>query len=336
MRIRNLEVSNFRAITTLKLENLADVVVIAGPNGCGKSCVFDAIRLLKSSYGGYQANEWQSWYGEFQISLGQKQDELLSMFQDPAKPLTIAAEFSLAAEETAYLRANAEKLLQMQVWKEMRPELASWRFMDLLPLATQVRAHAPEVELRAREAMPQLEDELNSTSHWGRINILRGRDPVSNASRLLELVFSMYEPKNIGIIDYHGPTRNYAREQVGGINLNIEGDEALRAHALYNYMNKYANLKTQMASGYVRKLLDKSQGGETSPSDDLTETLKELFATFFPGKEFLGPQPTKDGGLTFPVLTPSGTSHDINDLSSGEKEVLYGYLRLRNAAPRNS
>ncbi|QKQ74600.1 ATP-binding protein [Nostoc sp. TCL240-02] len=26
----------------------------------------------------------------------------------------------------------------------------------------------------------------------------------------------------------------------------------------------------------------------------------------------------------------------INELSSGEKEVLYGYLRLRNTAPRNS
>ncbi len=28
--------------------------------------------------------------------------------------------------------------------------------------------------------------------------------------------------------------------------------------------------------------------------------------------------------------------HDIDELSSGEKEVLYGYLRLRNSAPRNS
>jgi AAA domain, putative AbiEii toxin, Type IV TA system/Protein of unknown function (DUF4435) len=40
--------------------------------------------------------------------------------------------------------------------------------------------------------------------------------------------------------------------------------------------------------------------------------------------------------MSFPVLTPSGKSHDIDDLSSGEKEVLYGYLRLRNSAPRNS
>jgi hypothetical protein len=32
----------------------------------------------------------------------------------------------------------------------------------------------------------------------------------------------------------------------------------------------------------------------------------------------------------------AGESHDIDDLSSGEKEIVYGYLRLRNSAPRHS
>jgi hypothetical protein len=36
------------------------------------------------------------------------------------------------------------------------------------------------------------------------------------------------------------------------------------------------------------------------------------------------------------VRLESGREHDINELSSGEKEVLLGYLRLRNSAPRNS
>lgn len=31
-----------------------------------------------------------------------------------------------------------------------------------------------------------------------------------------------------------------------------------------------------------------------------------------------------------------GSEHDIDDLSSGEKELVYGYLRLRNLAPRRS
>ena len=61
-----------------------------------------------------------------------------------------------------------------------------------------------------------------------------------------------------------------------------------------------------------------------------------MFTTFFPGKTFLGPVPTSDGNLGFPVQINDGSTHDINDLSSGEKEILFGYLRLRNSAPKYS
>lgn len=53
MRIRDLHIENFRAIKQLSLEELGDTVVIAGANGCGKTQVYHAIRLLKSTYGGY-------------------------------------------------------------------------------------------------------------------------------------------------------------------------------------------------------------------------------------------------------------------------------------------
>lgn len=61
-----------------------------------------------------------------------------------------------------------------------------------------------------------------------------------------------------------------------------------------------------------------------------------MFDNFFPGKSFPGPIPTSEGGLEFPVETDKGTSHDLDELSSGEKEVLFGYLRLRNSAPKYS
>lgn len=69
MRLNQLHVENFRAIADLTPEDLSNSVVLAGPNGCGKSCVLDAIRLLKSPYGSYQQDEWQSWFGEFAINL---------------------------------------------------------------------------------------------------------------------------------------------------------------------------------------------------------------------------------------------------------------------------
>ncbi len=112
--------------------------------------------------------------------------------------------------------------------------------------------------------------------------------------------------------------------------MNLDAVEQQRsAHSLYNYANKYANVKSEMASSYIKELLAEQVSKSADGQESLSSTLKELFRTFFPDKEFLGPQPTESGTLLFPVKTADGATHDLNELSAGEKEVLYGYLRLR-------
>ena len=54
MKIDSLTIKNFRGISDVSLNDLGSMVIIAGQNGSGKSCLFDAIRLLKSIYGGYR------------------------------------------------------------------------------------------------------------------------------------------------------------------------------------------------------------------------------------------------------------------------------------------
>lgn len=150
-------------------------------------------------------------------------------------------------------------------------------------------------------------------------------------------MFSTFRPTEIGVIDYHGAQRHYGREQVQGINLNLEAAEQQRSQSsLYNYGNKYTNVKAEMAASYVKELLAEAAGIPRSQQASLTNTLKDLFTTFFPEKKFLGPQPTPEGSLKFPVETQSGNHHDLDELSAGEKEILYGYLRIRNSAPRYS
>jgi hypothetical protein len=336
LRIHSLRIANFKAITELSLTGLADTVVLAGANGCGKSCVFDAIRLLKSAYGGYQPNEWHQWFNEFQININQANADWLPIFQDRKRPLSVQAEFALSPEEVKYLDDNAERLLTEHTWREVVPDLAGWDYMRALPLAGNLRVHEPEVLKRVAAGLPGLRQSIAMPLHLARVEMPPSGQATTAASRLLELVFGRYDPQHLGIIDYQGANRTYAREQIGNITLNIESsEERRRQHALYNYATKFANLKAAMAGSFIRQLLGKAAGGPVS-SSSLTDTLKELFSTFFPGKEFLGPQPTPEGGILFPVRTPNGAVHDIDELSSGEKEVLYGYLRLRNAAPRNS
>jgi len=337
MKIDSLQIVNFRGIRDVSLDSLGNVVVIAGQNGSGKSCLFDAIRLLKSVYGGYQANEWHQWMGEFQISLTNRSSDFASMFNDSKRELRIACDFRLAAEERQYIQIHADELLREKIWRTILPEAYGWGGFRMAMFAAQFREREPEVAARAKTEYAQLMSELAAPIVRGAFNIPPGEIPRITPSLVLSIVFSTFRPTEIGVIDYHGAQRHYGREQVQGINLNLEAAEQQRIQStLYNYANKYTNVKGEMAASYVKELLAEAAGIPRPEQSSLTNTLKDLFATFFPDKKFLGPQPTPEGSLKFPVETQSGSRHDLDELSAGEKGILYGYLRIRNSAPRYS
>jgi predicted ATPase len=322
----------------LDLEDLSASVVLAGPNGCGKSCVLDAIRLVKSAYGSYQQDEWQSWFGEFAINLNAPDATVIHLLQTRTRPLLIVARFELSHDERVYLDSHLETLLRDRIARDIAADSPRRRSGSAsLALAANQRRNRQAVDAAVATDGPLIRKLLSDPYHEATLRITPQGDATATPNSLLELLFSTYEPQHLGVVDYHGPHRTYNRESLGSINLTIEATtQKQRQHALYGYTNKYNNLKSEMGGAYVRHLLSKQADPNLPPDDSLTNTLKELFATFFPGKEFLGPQPTGDGKLLFPVKLPNGSQHDIDELSSGEKEVLYGYLRLHNEAPRHS
>lgn len=338
MRFVALEIRNFRAITNLSLSNLSDVVVIAGPNGCGKSQIFHAIRLLKSTYGGYQANEWQQWFGEFQIDLNRDPERARSLFRDRDKQIQIRTELTLGESEKNHLREKGSDIIKQSIWKELFPGMDPDQpsYSGITPLAHAQRIRGKEVEERTKKEVHELLEELKNDSFIGHLIIEPDLSIKAAPSPVLELLFSVYDPDNIGVIDYHGPHRDYKRERISSVNLKIQSSDRVRQHALYNVQSKYSNIKAELSGSYVRDLITSQVDEEETGDTSLTETLQELFRTFFPGKQFLGPQPQTDGSLAFPVQLLAGAQHDIDELSSGEKEVLYGYLRLRNTAPNGS
>ena len=338
MKIKELEISNFRGIEYAKASALSDLVVIAGPNGSGKSCVLDAVRLIKSLYGGYQANEYSLWMGEFQISTRTDRWDMLKLLRHKDKPATIKIGVVVSEREIDYLHRNSAILMEEAAFKSLEPQVSidEWRRIR------QTGQHlAPDWIARLSRTtstlINQLNDELARSMQIARITIETDGKVSKGSNVTLETVWRIYQPAQVGVIDYHGPHRNYARESVGGVNLNLQSqEEQQKQHALYNYGQKYANIKSEMAGEFVRDMLRQKGGGRRhSKQRTLVSTLQELFSTFFPGKQFLGAQADGHGGLKFPVQIGS-TEHDINELSSGEKEILYGYLRLRKSAPRDS
>lgn len=339
MKINTLLIKNFRGIQSVEARDLGDTIIIAGQNGSGKSCIFDAVRLLKSVYGGYQQNEWQHFFSEFQIQLHGGSKHLQGLFNDPKKELKIESYFQLRDNEKEYIKQNASELLEETIWQAELPEAFQYGGYHKALFANQFREKQPLVNEKVKTQLPLLLKELESQEILAQVVITPAGQVVTRPSNLLGVIFSNYRPRFIGVIDYHGAQRHYGRENVQGINLNLDQqNQQYSQHTLYNYNNKYNNVKSEMAGNFIKEILSEKAGvlpGEAVRAP-LIETLKELFEAFFPDKKFLGPRPTSDGSLSFPVVTQSGTEHDLDELSSGEKEILYGYLRIRSSAPKDS
>jgi len=337
MKIKKLEINNFRGINKVSLNELGNVIVIAGQNGSGKSCIFDAIRLLKSAYGGYQANEWHQWMGEFLISPSNNPSYLISLFNDPQKELSITCEFELDEAEKSFIICNIESLLREKLFSAYS---ASDQMLDYnidTGRTYRLFEQDPETLSKIETEKRALIAELSNQKITGKLFAKPGENLHIESSSALSIAFRTFRPSELGVIDFHGPQRHFSRESVQGINLSIDQHIHQRSQtALYNYGAKYTNIKGEMAASYIKEMLSEAAGLPRDQQSSLTNTLKELFTTFFPDKNFLGPQPTIEGKLTFPVVTGHGRHHDLDELSSGEKEILYGYLRIRNSAPKYS
>lgn len=336
MRIEKLEIENFRAIEKVSIDARSTMIVIAGPNGCGKSCILDGIRFIKSAYGGYRPNEWDQWLGEFQINRQQDTWEMRKILRDKSKSSRITITLKLHQKECVHLRENRYEIAEEIALNRIYPgvEYRHWR-QRIRISGEQGQAFLQQVKSLTGQFAELLNKEIRNEQHTGTVVIEPNGHATTEQNIVLESIWRIYEPQSVGLIDYHGSHRHYAREQIGGVNLNLKTqEEQQKESTLYNYANKYANIKTQMATEFVIQTLKEKGGGEQK--EPLLETLKELFRKFFPGKEFEGVKTNERGDLEFAVTVGDGKKHDINDLSSGEKEILFGYLRLRNSAQRQS
>ena len=53
MKIQSLAIKNYKSLVDFQIEDASDVVVLAGPNGTGKSSVLEAIVFFKEGLGPY-------------------------------------------------------------------------------------------------------------------------------------------------------------------------------------------------------------------------------------------------------------------------------------------
>ena len=133
----------------------------------------------------------------------------------------IQADIKLADEEIRFIKRQIRQLLEDLVWKTVVPG-SQRRGQSQSALAAELRAHQPMVNQKIEEYLPIVQELLKQDVLRGKLQIDTNGVAVTTGNVLLELIFSSYHPKNIGLIDFHGAHRNYVREQLGGINLNLD------------------------------------------------------------------------------------------------------------------
>jgi len=273
MKIRSLTIRNFKNIHLAQIDHVPDLVVLAGPNGCGKTSIFDAIRLFKAITGPYHPGELGT------IQSYELRNELKHVVNMSADYSEVACGVEISESERNYL-------------------LRSYPNLDQLMGSDGLLRSSIRIEKNGS---------YSTTSQCPPVNeLLRHYDPTDE----------------IGVIEYIPSSREITPGEVSSISLGSDLLEQEKIERTASVRQKFNRLKYYLA---MMVIYDKMQISQ-SASRFIPE-IQEFFREFFFPKEFEGVKVDRSFRWQFPAKTPDGI-HDVDFLSSGEKEILMTYTNI--------
>ena len=279
MRINKLTIKNFKSLIDVHMSNIPDVLVIAGPQGSGKSSVLEAIAYFKEKLGPYYG--WN----------------VPGIVNTKAQFAEIEIKFRVFQEEKDYLKAVHN--------------------IDFVG------------------------DELS-----GYIKIGKDGNPIPplKSPRELSTLLSLYDRQNhpqVGIFEYLNPYRVLRRKNLTTLQLGRFTDAEEKRKRIGLQEQKFDLTKDYLAQLAMRDiqriqelLLTGKESVRIGDVGDSLQAIKKIFNGLLAKKKFcqidLSASPVR-----FIVETPQGEV-DIDDLSSGEKEILSVFTDLLKLRLKNS
>ncbi|MCY8795383.1 ATP-dependent nuclease [Bacillus inaquosorum] len=266
MKIRKLTIRNYNAIRYIEMNDIPDFVVIAGPNGVGKSTIFNAIkqfqRIIKRIY-----------ISDLKHGIKRRIDftnNNIFPFGNETQNGEIEITFQLSEKEKSFLKTDKDLITGKLDFNEIN-------------------------NCRFDNELGELLLEGNKFSQINHINANRNLTSKSNKEINLSSLARFYGEDD---------DRRYGRRN--------ENE------------NRFERVKDYLAAIYFDDLIKVVESGHIG--NELNE-LVQIINSYIKPKKFLGVK--RDiSGLTFPIEYGE-LIHDIDELSSGEKEIVMLFVNLK-------
>ncbi len=321
MHLQRLRIENFRALQKIDVEFDARVSVIIGPNAIGKTTVLEAIRLAKALLAPRTANEGNAVLQSLGATSPHMPQQLFNsaLTTDQSHPTVIKCTYRLEWTEVQNIKGMssqlAAKLAQQGAGLAFAPPAQILAFFGSPAgnLALKNAQTAVDVEIATFDSTHQLELNLAINYQTGQLS---GEFPVQ------QMLFSALEqslPPSITLFSYFPADRALP---IGEQQVQLGSSDTAGQLESYNSQPqlKYHRLKNVIFNSIIK-------GAEGR--QELTAQFKLIFERILRGRELGNIGINRLGMLSILIKdVESGSSFEIDGLSSGEKGLILTFLLI--------
>lgn len=327
MKIRTLQITNFRGLSQINCEFDKPTNVIVGPNAIGKTTLLESVRLAKALLMPRYSQEGQQVLNSLgAISQHPQLANYLnyaSLSRNQHEPVIIAMTLELSHEEISYIKSSQNEV----AFEMLRGRLA--RTDDQGQLALTQYLSSEEGRSQFQTVVGEVERRLDNLQAPHLVPLKLSMDRVrgqiggsDNFAQCLITVLERRYPPHLALFSYFPADRAFPS---GEVNIQIGSGEAtnqIQSH-LGNASGKYQRLKQTIVNNLLLSELDQTT---------VRQDFELVFQRLLPGKALVGLSISPVGALTVAIEeSATGKVFDIDSMSSGEKGLILTFMLLRRS-----